>query len=128
LKQILDANYEKANLDELVRECSYLTQDEQFKLLKLLRKHEHLFDGTLGRWDGRPYNIELKPDAKPYHARAFPIPKVHEPMLRMELDRLCQLGVLRRINKSEWAAPTFIIPKKDGTVRFISDFRELKTD
>ncbi len=81
LKQILDAKYEKANLHELVRECSYLTQDEQFKLLKLLRKHEHLFDGTSGRWDGRPYNIELKPDAKPYHARAFPIPKVHEPTL-----------------------------------------------
>ena len=24
-----------------------------------------------------------------------------------------------------WAAPIFIIPKKDGSVRFISDFREL---
>ena len=33
--------------------------------------------------------------------------------------------VLKRVNHSEWAAPTFIIPKKDGTVRFISDFREL---
>jgi len=29
------------------------------------------------------------------------------------------------VNHSEWAAPTFVIPKKDGSVRFISDFREL---
>ena len=35
------------------------------------------------------------------------------------------MGVLKEVNRSEWAAPTFIIPKKDGTVRFISDFREL---
>ena len=26
---------------------------------------------------------------------------------------------------SEWAAPTFIIPKKDQSVRLISDFRQL---
>ena len=45
--------------------------------------------------------------------------------LKLEIERLCKLGVLRKINHSEWAAPTFIIPKKDGTVRFISDFREL---
>ena len=45
--------------------------------------------------------------------------------LKLELERLCRIGVLKKINHSEWAAPTFIIPKKDGTVRFISDFREL---
>ena len=43
----------------------------------------------------------------------------------MEVERLCETGVLRKVNRSEWAAPTFIIPKKDGSVRFISDFREL---
>ena len=36
-----------------------------------------------------------------------------------------EAGVLKKVNQSEWAAPTFIIPKKDGSVRFISDFREL---
>ena len=39
--------------------------------------------------------------------------------------KLCSIGVLKKINKSQWGAPTFLIPKKDGTVRFISDFREL---
>ena len=29
------------------------------------------------------------------------------------------------MNRSEWAAPNFVIPKKDETIRFISDFREL---
>jgi hypothetical protein len=33
--------------------------------------------------------------------------------------------VPKRVNRSQWGAPTFIIPKKDGTVSFISDFREL---
>ena len=36
-----------------------------------------------------------------------------------------KIGILKYENYSEWAAPTFIIPKKNGTVRFISDFREL---
>jgi hypothetical protein len=45
--------------------------------------------------------------------------------LKKELDRLVSVGVLKRVNCSEWGPPTFIIAKKDGTVQFISDFREL---
>ena len=33
--------------------------------------------------------------------------------------------MLKQINGSEWATPTFIISKKDATVRFISDFHKL---
>ena len=84
-----------------------------------------MFDGTLGKWTGEPYDIELQPDAKPYHSRAYPIPKIHENTLKKEVERLCQLGVLKKVNRSAWAAPTFIIPKKNQTVRFISDFWEL---
>ena len=42
-------------------------------LLELLQKYENMFDGTLGKYAGSDYTIELEEDAKP-----FPIPKIHE--------------------------------------------------
>ena len=125
IKQILDAKYEPADLQQIVAECSHLKTDEQTRLQQLLECYQGLFDGTLGHWQDMPYEIYLKPDVQPYHARAYPIPKTYEQTLKMEVNRLCEVGVLKKVNRSEWAAPTFIIPKKDGTVRFISDFREL---
>ena len=125
IKRILDAKYEKANLKKVVNKLDYLNKEEQKSFLKLLQKYESMFDGTLGTYKGSDYKIELKENIKPYHAKPFPIPKVHEGTLRKEVERLVKIGVLKRVNRSEWAAPTFIIPKKNGTVRFISDFREL---
>jgi hypothetical protein len=42
-----------------------------------------------------------------------------------EVERLCKLGVLERHSASEWASPSFIIPKKDKNVRFLADFWEV---
>jgi putative transposase len=42
-----------------------------------------------------------------------------------EIDCLIVLGVLKWQPLSKWASPSFIIPKKDHTVRTIADFREL---
>jgi hypothetical protein len=42
-----------------------------------------------------------------------------------EVERLCKLGVLERQPASKWALPSFIIPKKDKTVHFLSDFQEV---
>ncbi len=53
------------------------------------------------------------------------MPKVHKDTIIKEVKRLCQLGVLERQPASEWASPSFIIPKKDKTVRFFSDFWEV---
>jgi len=38
---------------------------------------------------------------------------------KAEAERLVKIGVLKKVNSSEWAAPTFIVPKKDGSARFI---------
>ena len=70
-----------------------------------------MFDSTLGNHTGTECKIELLEGAKPYHAKPFPIPKVHDETLKTEVNRLVNIEDLKRKNNSEWAAPTFIIPK-----------------
>ena len=38
---------------------------------------------------------------------------------------MVKLGILRKYSDSQWASPTFIIPKADNTVRSVSDFRKV---
>jgi hypothetical protein len=61
---------------------------------------------------------------EPYHAK----PKNHHDTLKHEIKRLGEPGVLKRCLDSEWAATTFIIPRKNGPVRFISDFGRLNLE
>ena len=42
-----------------------------------------------------------------------------------EIKTLCEIEVLEWQPASEWAAPSFIQPKKNKEVRFLTDFREL---
>lgn len=48
IQEILDAEYCKADLAKLSQECDQLQKSDQQKLLTLLQKYEHLFDGTVG--------------------------------------------------------------------------------
>ena len=116
----------KARSGNTVRDnCAHLSATDREKLLSMLLKFEPLFSGTLGDWNLPPVSFDIKEGMKPYHGRAYPIPKIHKATLMKEIDRLCSIGVLKWQPNSQWALPTFIIPKKDGTVRTISDFWEL---
>ena len=46
--EILDADYSKTDINNIVEEYSYLSVEEKTKLKCLLFKYEELFDGTLG--------------------------------------------------------------------------------
>ncbi len=91
----------------------------------MLLDYELLFDGTLGERNRPPVSVEMKERAKPYHGRPYPIPQMHKASLMKRRNRLESIGVLKRQSSSQWASPTFIIPKKNITVRTITNFREL---
>jgi hypothetical protein len=44
-----------------------------------------------------------------------------------EIVRLVEIGVLEEDYSSEWASifPSFAVPKKNGTIRGVTDFRKL---
>jgi len=76
-KRILDAKYQKADLKTVCQSQTELTVEQKGQLEALLRKHEPLFDGQLGRWQGQEVKLELMEGAKPYHSRAYNIPRCH---------------------------------------------------
>ncbi len=124
--EVLDAKYEKADLQAIIKDnCSHLTANEREKPLSVLFKFEWLFDGTLGDCKLPHVSLELKEGMQPYHGRPYPIPHQHKAILMKEIKRLCAIGALEWQPPSRWVLPTFIMPKKDSTVRTISDFREL---
>jgi hypothetical protein len=93
--EILDASYEKANLHTIASKCTCLSKEERSALLKLLLRYEDPFDGALGTWNGPETDVKLRKDAMPHSARPFPAPHVHEKTLKVEIDRLVELGVLK---------------------------------
>ena len=44
--------------------------------------------------------IELKEDAKPYHAKPFPTPNINKLTLKKVVNRLIKIGALQKINNS----------------------------
>ena len=94
VKNILDAKYKKANSKEMTTKLKYFNSDEQNLIYRLLKKHENMFDDTFWNYTSTEYKIELIKGAQPYHAKPFPIPKVHEETLKTEVNRLVSKGIL----------------------------------
>jgi hypothetical protein len=114
---VIEANYSHKSEQLHLFVPSHLTSKQQQELLKVITKHSVVFDGKLGILPGKPVSLQLlSQNVRPYHGRAFPIPKAHDTLIKNEVQRLVELDVLQKINSSEWAAPSFGIPKKNGKI------------
>ena len=63
MKRNLNAKYSKADLKTIAESSTHIDSQERNELYTLLKKYECLFDGNIGTWHGKPYDIKLKPDA-----------------------------------------------------------------
>jgi hypothetical protein len=93
----------------------------------VLKKYHILFGGGLGLLRIKPVHLTLREDAKPVHARVFPVPQALMKPTKTEVSRLTNIDVFEKAYDSKWAAPTFIKQKKTGDIRILTDFRALNS-
>jgi hypothetical protein len=86
--------------------------------------HRTVFFGVLPRRKG---TVKTERKAQPFYHRPYPVPHADLQVFKEEADRLEELGVLSKVGPSKYLSPTFIIPPKDGRVRWVSDFRKLSS-
>ena len=62
-KKLLDANYSKVDIDQMVKDLD-ISKSLKEKLKYMLNNHKTLFSGGLGKVDMKPINIKLKKGSK----------------------------------------------------------------
>ena len=77
----------------------------------------------LGRANNFKHNIKLHNNL-PVYRKQFRIPDAHQDSLHKQIDEWVKIGIIEPCF-SRYNSPIFIVPKKDGSFRFVLDYRAL---
>ena len=119
---IMDRKYQSVSPQEVVEQLHHLTPDQKQKLQQVFTKYQKVFDGKLGKHPTAKIDIQLITGAKPIYQQPYPASFQRKALFNRELQNMIADGVFTKIGESEWGFPSFIIPKKDGRVRWLSVF------
>jgi hypothetical protein len=75
--EILDAKYEKVEVDEVTDHLSHLNPQQNEDLKRVLQEHTKLFEETLGVYPHRKLQIDLVQGVVAKHAKPYPVPVIH---------------------------------------------------
>lgn len=104
----------------------HLSVEYCIRVRELLSTFLAMWDGTFGKINTFEHHIELQSGTKPICSQTYREgPKQHA-VSQAEIDRMLEMGVIERA-QSPWASPVVFAPKKDGTLRFCTDYRRLNS-
>ena len=98
---------------------SQLTHDQEGKLLSVLKKHEIAFGWTLKDIkDINPlictHRIHLEENAKTTRQPQRRLNPYMKEVVKNEILKLLDVGIIYHISDSKWVSPTQVVPKKSG--------------
>jgi len=119
---INESKYDAADPVKIAESCTHLTKEQCKNLTNLPTKFLKLFNNELKSFTDEKIYLDIDPTVTPHHSCPYAVPQAHMTTFKKELNQLVSIGVLEKCGCADWVAGTFIIPKKDGWVQWVSDF------
>ena len=89
----------------------------------LLHKHTEVFQDELGTLKLMKAYLQVQSQAAPKFHKPHIVSFTLKETLEKELTPLQQLGVLKKVDHSEWAVPIIVEPKGHGCLRICGDYK-----
>lgn len=126
---LLEYEDEEARLScsavDLLREDegSLLASQERIQLSTLLEDNKDVFEPGGAATSFAVHRIDTG-EHPPISVPPYRVPPGKKEIMRKEIDKMLAEGVIEEAD-SEWTSPVVLVPKKNGTIRFCVDYRNL---
>ena len=107
----------------------HVPQAERQAYYDLISKNHDIFstdNSDLGRANNFKHEIKLN-SKQPIYVKQFRIADTHYTNLEKQVAEWLKMGVIQPAN-SRYNSPIFVVPKKDGTARYVLDYRALNAN
>ncbi|UYV63435.1 hypothetical protein LAZ67_2004061 [Cordylochernes scorpioides] len=105
---------------------SNLTEDQQNKMMNVLKKFSNVFDFS-GKSQPARSKIKHKIDTgdhAPTKQRPYRVSGMERKIIQQEVDRMMKQDIIQ-FSESPWSSPVVLVKKKNGSWRFCVDYRRL---
>ena len=110
-------------LRNLKGKLHHLSPPEQDEMTQLILQFTELFPDVPGRAECVFHDVDIG-NTTPIKQHPYRVNPNKLKFLNEEVDYMLRHGIIER-SQSEWSSPCILVPKKDGTYRFCTDFRKL---
>jgi hypothetical protein len=130
-------NYEKEEVEpgKIFYLSKVMSKKEKLEYKKLLKEYSDVFAWTPLDLSGIPadlgeHHIDLQEGSAPVRQRQYRLNPKYSLMVKEEIDKLLEAGLIYPVNNSEWVSSIVVVPKKVGAdgkvkIRVCQDFRKL---
>ena len=103
--------------------CPQLTDVQQVETIHLLEEYGDVFSDLPGHTYITECTIELVDDT-PIRCKNYPVPFAVEQVMKEEVIKMDRIGITEP-STSDYASPSVIVRKQDGSHRYCIDFRRI---
>nr|XP_037280711.1 uncharacterized protein K02A2.6-like [Rhipicephalus microplus] len=87
-------------------------------------EYHHLFSSDIGTVRNYIHRVKHQPGVQPVAVKLRRLPFLLRQQVAVELQRLETIGIIERVDATDWVSPLVVVLKKDNSTRLCVNLRE----